>query len=77
VTSAIKNQTISHLKCAKVKTLLYLIGENLDKNRAHYQAETGKLVQLMRGIYVDAAADIDADLPPHKIPHFNVESAQS
>lgn len=40
--------------------LLYLIGENLDKTRAHYQAETGKIVQLMRGIYVDAGADIDA-----------------
>ena len=40
--------------------MLYLIGENLDKDRAHYQAETGKLVQLMRGIYVDADADIDA-----------------
>lgn len=32
---------------------------NLDKNRAHYQAETGKIVQLMRGIYVDADDDID------------------
>ncbi|KEJ94330.1 serine/threonine-protein kinase HipA [Pseudosulfitobacter pseudonitzschiae] len=40
--------------------MLYLIGENLDKARAHYQAETGKIVQLMRGIYVDADADIDA-----------------
>lgn len=40
--------------------MLYLIGENLDKARAHYQAETGKIVQLMRGIYVDADTDIDA-----------------
>jgi len=44
----------------KVINLLYLIGENLDKTRAHYQAETGKIVQLMRGIYVDADADADA-----------------
>ena len=33
--------------------MLYLIGENLDKSRAHYQAETGKIVQLVRGIYAD------------------------
>lgn len=44
----------------KVINLLYLIGENLDKTRAHYQAETGKIVQLMRGIYVDSDADVDA-----------------
>lgn len=42
--------------------MLYLVGENLDKARAHYQAETGKIVQLMRGIYVDADADADADV---------------
>ncbi|MGS0742571.1 hypothetical protein ACVBEF_12145 [Glaciimonas sp. GG7] len=35
---------------------LHLVGENIDKARSHYQAETGKLVQLMRGIYVDADA---------------------
>lgn len=38
---------------------LHLVGETIDKARAHYLAETGKLVQLMRGIYVDAADDID------------------
>jgi serine/threonine protein kinase HipA of HipAB toxin-antitoxin module len=27
---------------------LYLVGENIDKSRSLYQAETGKLVQLMR-----------------------------
>ncbi|MBE1294786.1 type II toxin-antitoxin system HipA family toxin [Phycobacter azelaicus] len=42
--------------------MIYLVGENLDKSRAHYQAETGKIVQLMRGIYVDADADADADV---------------
>src|ERR1039457_4014552 len=31
---------------------LHLVGETIDKNRSHYGAETGKLVQLMRGIYV-------------------------
>lgn len=39
---------------------LHLVGENIDKARSHYQSETGKLVQLMRGIYVDADDDVDA-----------------
>lgn len=39
---------------------LHLVGENLDRTRGHYWAETGKLIQLMRGIYVDADDDIDA-----------------
>lgn len=51
----------------KVRKLLYLVGENLDKTRAHYQAETGKIVQLMRGIYVSADADAGADVLRHAI----------
>lgn len=46
---------------------LYLIGENLDKARGHYQAETGKLVQLMRGIYVDAADNVDRVVLGHAV----------
>ncbi len=46
---------------------LYLIGENLDKTRGHYLAGTGKLVQLLRGIYVDAADDIDATVLRHAV----------
>lgn len=38
---------------------LHLVGETIDKTRSHYRAETGKLVQLMRGIYVDADDDVD------------------
>jgi serine/threonine-protein kinase HipA len=51
---------------------LYLVGENIDKSRSHYQAETGKLVQLMRGIYVDADDDIDAIVLQHavRIAHY-------
>jgi hypothetical protein len=33
---------------------LHLVGETIDKSRSHYLAGTGKLVQFMRGIYVDA-----------------------
>jgi serine/threonine-protein kinase HipA len=46
---------------------LYLVGENLDKKRGHYRAETGKLVQLVRGIYVDRDDDSDALVLKHAI----------
>ena len=46
---------------------LHLVGETIDKARSHYLAETGKLVQLMRGIYVDAADDIDAAVLKHAV----------
>jgi serine/threonine-protein kinase HipA len=46
---------------------LHLVGETLDKTRSHYQAETGKLVQLMRGIYVDADDDIEATVLKHAV----------
>jgi serine/threonine-protein kinase HipA len=46
---------------------LYLVGENLDKARSHYRAETGKLVQLHRGVYVDADEDIDAAVLKHAV----------
>jgi len=45
------------VKYDKVGRLLYLVGENLDKARAHYQAETGRIVPLMRGICADADKD--------------------
>lgn len=46
---------------------LYLVGENIDKSRSHYQAETGKLTKLMRGIYVDAEDDVEATVLKHAI----------
>lgn len=51
----------------KVRKLLYLVGENLDKTRAHYQAQTGKILQLMRGIYVDSDVDADVEVLRHAI----------
>jgi serine/threonine-protein kinase HipA len=47
--------------------MLYLVGENLDKTRAHYQAETGRIVQLMRGIYADADDDVDGTVLRHAV----------
>jgi serine/threonine-protein kinase HipA len=46
---------------------LHLVGETIDKNRSHYGAETGKLVQLMRGIYVDAGDDVEATVLRHAV----------
>ena len=46
---------------------LHLVGETIDKTRSHYQAETGKLVQVMRGIYVDANDDIDQIVLTHAV----------
>lgn len=51
---------------------LYLVGETIDKAKAHYQAEAGKLLQLMRGIYVDAADNADELVRRHaiRIAHY-------
>jgi serine/threonine-protein kinase HipA len=46
---------------------LYLIGENLDKTRGHYRAETGRLIQLFRGIYIDPEDDADATVLRHAV----------
>lgn len=46
---------------------LHLVGETIDKARSHQQSEAGKLVQLMRGIYVDAADDVDATVLKHAV----------
>jgi serine/threonine-protein kinase HipA len=56
---------------------LHLVGENLDRTRSHYLAETGKLIQLMRGIYVDADDDIDATVLKHavRIAHYLYQNA--
>ncbi len=46
---------------------LYLVGATIDKAKAHHQAETGRLVQLMRGIYVDADDNADELVRRHAI----------
>ena len=46
---------------------LHLVGETLDKSRSHYLAEAGKLVRIMRGIYVDAEDDVDATVLKHAV----------
>jgi len=51
---------------------LYLVGETIDKAKAHYQAGAGKLLQLMRGIYVDAGDNADELVRRHaiRIAHY-------
>lgn len=63
---------------------LYLVGETIDKTRGHYLAGTGKLVQLMRGIYVDASDDIDTTVLGHAVriarylyPHTYLSAASA
>jgi hypothetical protein len=46
---------------------LYLIGLNLDSPTAHYRVERGFLIQLLRGIYVDAADDVDVVVLQHAV----------
>ena len=46
---------------------LHLVGENLDRVRAHAAAQAGELVNLYRGIYVDANDDIDKVVLDHAV----------
>ena len=47
--------------------MLHLVGETIDKHRAQYGVGIGKLVQIMRGIYVEAEDDADAVLFDHAL----------
>lgn len=46
---------------------LFLVGENIDKTRSHYQSETGQLIQLMRGIYVTSGSNIEELVLKHSV----------
>ncbi|MCY3879365.1 MAG: type II toxin-antitoxin system HipA family toxin [Rhodobacteraceae bacterium] len=47
--------------------MLHFVGETIDKHRAHYGVETGRLVRIMRGIYVASEDDADAVLFDHAL----------
>lgn len=55
------------MKYAKIGKMLYLIGENLDSDSAYYRTGTGRMVQLMRGIYADADEDINGVVLRHAV----------
>jgi serine/threonine-protein kinase HipA len=46
---------------------LHLVGETLDRTRAHAAAQAGDLINLYRGIYVDATDDIDRVVIDHAV----------
>jgi serine/threonine-protein kinase HipA len=46
---------------------LHLVGETLDKTRSHYQAGRGRLLKLIRGVYVDAHDDVEATVLQHAV----------
>lgn len=51
---------------------LHLVGETIDKRRAHALAQSGELTALIRGVYADAAIDVDATVLAHaaRIAHY-------
>jgi serine/threonine-protein kinase HipA len=51
---------------------LHLVGETLDRHRAHALAQAGELTPLIRGVYSDANDDIDAVVLAHavRIAHY-------
>ena len=46
---------------------LHLVGETLNKHERLRASETGALIKLMRGIYVDADDDIDVLVLQHAV----------
>lgn len=51
---------------------ILLVGETIDRRRAHAQASAGELVQLVRGVYGQANADVDTAVLAHavRIAHY-------
>jgi serine/threonine-protein kinase HipA len=49
-----------------------LVGETIDRRRAHAQAVAGELIQLVRGVYARTSGDIDAAVLAHavRIAHY-------
>ncbi|MGL3111222.1 HipA domain-containing protein [Bradyrhizobium sp. BR 1432] len=51
---------------------ILLVGETIDRRRAHAQAAAGELIQLVRGVYAQANPDVDAAVLAHavRIAHY-------
>ena len=51
---------------------IYLVGETIDAKRAHQRAQGGKLIPLVRGVYVDHDGDAEAAILGHavRIAHY-------
>lgn len=46
---------------------LHLVGETVDRHRAHAAAQAGEFLSLYRGVYVDAGDDIDKVVLDHAV----------
>lgn len=46
---------------------IVLVGETIDRRRAHARAASGELIQLVRGVYAQANVDIDAAVLSHGV----------
>ena len=46
---------------------LQLVGETIDAKRAHLRTQAGELVPLVRGVYIEAADDIEATILGHAV----------
>ena len=51
---------------------IYLVGETIDAKRAHQRAQSGELIPLVRGVYVDHDGDAEAAILAHavRIAHY-------
>ena len=51
---------------------IYLVSETIDARQAHHRAQLGEIIQLLRGIYVDPAGDVEATILGHaiRIAHY-------
>ena len=51
---------------------IYLVGETIDAKRAHQRAQSGELIPLVRGVYVDRDGDAEAAILGHavRIAHY-------
>ena len=51
---------------------IHLVRETIDAKRAHQRAQSGELIQLVRGVYVDRDGDAEADIMGHavRIAHY-------
>ena len=51
---------------------IQLVGETIDAKRAHQAPQSGDLIQLVRGVYVDCEGDLEATILAHavRIAHY-------
>lgn len=63
---------------------IYLVGETIDARSAYQRAQTGDLIQLVRGVYVEIGSNVDLTILDHAVriahylyPHAYLSSASA